>query len=169
MNTIYLDMDGVLANFDKQIVALFGKHFYEIGQDSQDRWNIISDRCDTIYRHLEKMPDADELVAGVFALAIQYRQSVGILTAIPKFGHVPNAITHKRLWVQERYPVLNLNFNTGPYAVNKQMHAKEHDVLIDDSELNIPQWNAAGGFGILHTSAADSLTKLEAFLKGRNA
>ena len=166
---IYLDMDGVLANFDKLMMATFNKHFDEIGRDSQDRWNIISEALPLLYRHLDKMSGADDLVVGTFALAEQYGYGVGVLTAIPRLGKIPNVVTHKRLWVQERYPQLLTDFNIGPHAIHKQQFAKPGHVLIDDSSLNIDQWNAAGGFGILHTDAQDSLTKLKHFLEEYSA
>jgi len=109
---------------------------------------------------LEPMCDANELVKGVFEFAIQYGYNVGVLTAIPKLGRLPDCVAHKQEWLAEHFPVLTHNFNIGPHAIDKQLHAKPGDVLIDDSHLNIPQWEAAGGIGILHRNASDSLVQL---------
>ena len=52
---------------------------------------------------------------------------------------------------------------------SKRYFAKDHDgshfgrpnVLIDDFPQNIKEWDAAGGIGILHTSAAESIKRLK--------
>jgi 5'(3')-deoxyribonucleotidase len=162
---VYLDMDGVLADFDRYMIDVFGVPFNHISKMSEDRWALISDRCQDLYSHLQPMPDAEILVDGVLKLCDSNGYSVGVLTAIPKYGRIPNAEQHKREWLLDRWPNLLYNFNIGPYAIDKQKHARPGHVLIDDSHLNIPQWNAAGGIGILHTSAADSLIKLNAHLE----
>jgi 5'(3')-deoxyribonucleotidase len=71
---------------------------------------------------------------------------------------------HKREWLANYYPHLLDNFNIGPYAIDKQNHCKVGDILIDDSAMNISQWCAKGGVGILHVSAERSLKELNALL-----
>lgn len=166
---IYLDMDGVLANFDAEMIRTFGKHFDEIGTDAISRWDIISNHVQDVYARLAPMPDADALVAGVCEACVRYDYTPAILTAIPKYGRIPDAVPHKKEWIRTRWPILHKNFNIGPHAVDKQNFAKPGHILIDDSHLNIPQWNAAGGFGILHTSAAQSLEQLNRFLEEQHA
>ena len=36
-----------------------------------------------------------------------------------------------------------------------------HNILIDDNEKNIEEWNKQGGAGILHTSADSSILELQ--------
>lgn len=167
MLTVYLDMDGVLADFDKKAIELVGKRLYDF-PTSKEGWDAIN-HVPEIYSLLEPMPDADELVNGVFQLQSDYDYcfNVGVLTAIPKIGRIPDAKIHKREWIRNYYPALLMDFNIGPHAVDKQKHCRPGDVLIDDSGMNIPQWNNAGGYGILHTSAVISLVKLEDYLKNK--
>lgn len=165
MLTVYLDMDGVLADFDKKTIELIGKRLRDF-PTSKDGWDAIN-HVPEIYSLLEPMPDADELVAGVFQLQQLYRFNIGVLTAIPRIGRIPDAKIHKRNWIEIYYPKLLRDFNIGPYAVDKQKHCRKGDVLIDDSEKNIPQWNDAGGYGILHTSAEKSLAELEQYLRNK--
>jgi 5'(3')-deoxyribonucleotidase len=161
-------MDGVLADFNGAMVDYFGVPFDEIGTSSEHRWELITNTCPDVYSQLRMLPDADELVAGVIEMCVMHDYVPAILTAIPKFGRLPDAVRHKKEWIRTKWPVLHKNFNIGPYAVNKQDHATPSSVLIDDSPLNIPQWNAAGGHGILHTSAAQSLEQLTSFMEAQH-
>jgi hypothetical protein len=163
---IYLDMDGVLANFDSKSIELIGKPLKSF-PTSLLGW-MQMEKHQNIYAILDKMPDADELVDGVFALAAKHDCTVGVLTAIPWLGRIPLATQHKQEWLAEKfpqYPDLLTNFNIGPHARDKQNHCKPNHVLIDDSHLNIPQWIAKGGCGILHTQAKLTLPILKTHLE----
>ena len=50
----------------------------------------------------------------------------------------------------------------------KAAFAIEGAVLIDDREKNINAWVEAGGIGILHTSAANTIDQLKALRNGGN-
>jgi hypothetical protein len=41
------------------------------------------------------------------------------------------------------------------------LFANEDKILIDDMEQTIKEWKNAGGIGILHTSAADTISQLK--------
>jgi hypothetical protein len=41
------------------------------------------------------------------------------------------------------------------------LFAAEGKILIDDMEQTIREWRNAGGIGILHTSAADTIKELK--------
>jgi hypothetical protein len=43
----------------------------------------------------------------------------------------------------------------------KQMFAGPNRILIDDMEQTINEWNAAGGIGIHHTSADNTISQLK--------
>jgi hypothetical protein len=43
----------------------------------------------------------------------------------------------------------------------KAAYAKPNHILIDDREKSIQPWREAGGIGILHTSAADTISQLQ--------
>ena len=163
---INLDLDGVIADFDKRVVSILGRSLTSY-PDSQSGWDALGDYKYQMYILLEPMPDAHILVDGVYALADQYGCTVGTLTALPQKGRVPLAEPHKKEWLSRRFPRMLENFKIGPHAVDKQNHCEVGDVLIDDSKLNIPQWNAKGGKGILHTDAETSLAELRKYLQER--
>jgi hypothetical protein len=43
----------------------------------------------------------------------------------------------------------------------KMLFANEGKILIDDMEQTIREWKNAGGVGILHTSASDTISQLK--------
>ena len=46
-------------------------------------------------------------------------------------------------------------------AERKQEFATPQSILIDDRKDNIDRWKEAGGIGIYHTSAADTIQQLK--------
>lgn len=160
MKTISLDMDGVLADFDTRCVEMIGKRLMDF-ETSQAGWDALGDLRLDMYKDLPKMKDADYLVRNVIELSYHNGYSVGVLTAVPKLGRVPMAKQHKREWLSMHFPHLLFDFNIGPWAQDKYKHCNPGDVLIDDSKLNIEQWNKAGGYGILHVDAETSIRELK--------
>ena len=68
---------------------------------------------------------------------------LAILTALPRRGSVPDAEADKAAWILQHFGPME--FNVGPYAIDKQNFSRPGYVLIDDNEKNIAQWNARGG------------------------
>ena len=159
MNTIYFDLDGVLADFDTYCVSLIGRSLNSF-PDSQSGWDALGDNKLDMYLHLPIMKDAEIIVSEVFLAAKHTGYNVGVLTALPKYGRVPNAKKHKKEWLMKYFPLLLTDFNIGPWAEDKQKHCVLGDILIDDHELNISQWYSRGGVGIHHTSVNDTLDQL---------
>ena len=163
-NTIFLDMDGVLADFDSHVQELLGKSLHDF-PTSQEGWDAMQPYKDTFFKSLKPMPDANDLFDGVRDAAFAKNMSIAVLTAIPKLGRMPQSRIHKHCWIDEYFPELSCFFNIGPHAQHKQFHCIPGDILIDDNMMNIDQWNSVGGFGIYHTSAEDSLAKLRKHLE----
>lgn len=162
INTIYLDLDGVIADFDTYCVQLIGKSLYTF-PDSQSGWDALGQYKDDIFINLQPMSDSFELVSSVTDIAKNKGYNIGVLTAVPKYGRVPFAKKHKMLWLQKHFPSLLSDFNIGPWAEDKQKHCIPGDILIDDVKLNIAQWDARGGIGIHHTSANNSIGALNLY------
>lgn len=77
-------------------------------------------------------------------------------------GHHRNAANEKRDWVRrhlgERYAHTAL-FVTS--AAEKARYASSDSLLIDDRKKAIEPWIEAGGIGILHVSAEDTIAQLK--------
>ena len=163
MEKIYLDMDGVLAEFDRGVAELC--HMQASSQAGKDNDAGYDDRMwaairevDHFYDRLELMPGAKELFDRLYG---KYGDRVAILTGIPKpkRGIVTArddkiAWTHRLLSDKIRVNVV--------YREQKPQYCRgKESVLIDDRESNIREWREMGGTGILHVSAEETIRELE--------
>ena len=146
--TIYLDMDGVLADFNDAARKFLGASLIEERAAAQrgrwlpEHWEIIKSD-ERFYRYLPKTDLADPLVN----LARQFRDvlnwNLRILTAIPKNNDMPRAFQDKVEWVISYYPDIPVYF--GPFSRDKARFAQPGDILVDDRQDNCNDWLQAGG------------------------
>ncbi len=163
MSTIYLDMDGVVADFDAAVSQILGYNREPFTRYPDEDWQQILNHP-RFYRHLPICKDAKYLVTNVLHMAHQKSMDVKFLSALPKGNDFPWAAYDKVMWAQDYFPMIPVWI--GPYSEDKQLRSKKGDVLIDDRVSNIDQWNSKGGFGILHKGDVENtLTELKAFLK----
>ena len=158
MRTIFLDMDGVVADFDTFVSGLLGRPIgwhNSKGDLSIEEWAKIS-AVDRLYYHLPLMPDATKLVAYVKSLSTRF--NVQFLTAIPRRTTVPTARDDKQAWVDKYFPGMRMDI--GPYSHDKQKWCMPGDILIDDRPSNIEEWRRAGGFAIFHQGDVDETIKI---------
>lgn len=141
---VYVDLDGVLADFDKWANDYLGDISWS-EEIEKPLWGRLGEVKD-LYARLPVHPHAYAL----WNYLTENFERVEILTAIPRRAHFPDAVNHKRDWVHKHFgDCVRVNF--GPYAYDKQFHIRSnYDVLIDDSSKNINQWNARGAIGFLH-------------------
>jgi len=149
MNQIFLDCDGVLADFDSPSIQLFGKHpriaEEEIGE--VEFWNRIRGHGN-FYRELPLLPDAMELYRPIAHL------HPIILTGCPHGGW---AEAQKVAWALQHFPTVKM---ITCRSRDKRLHMRPGDILIDDYLKYRSLWESAGGIFIHHTSARDSLSQL---------
>lgn len=149
--TLYLDMDGVLADFHKAYTKLDPA----LADRKKFREAVVTYR---IFEDLEFMPDTQELLNHVSKLN---GVDVQILTSMGTFDPFQGncARNQKMLW---------LNKHNIPYKPNfvrckeeKAQYATPTSILIDDSIGCITPFNAAGGHGILHKTAKETIEVLD--------
>ena len=160
---IYLDMDGVLADFDRGVRELCamepqsqnGKRDAKV--DDQ-MWEAIRE-TDHFYDRLELLPGAKEMFDLVYG---KYGDSCEILTGIPKPERgIITAGEDKLAWTKRLLsPDVKVNIVLRKEKIG--FCAGPETVLIDDRAKTIRDWNENGGTGILHVSAADTLAALKA-------
>ena len=81
-----------------------------------------------------------------------------ILTAQgnPAYG----AESQKRKWIAEKFGS-NVPVIVTRKSDEKAQYAAPNRILIDDRDKSIGPWTAAGGIGILHKNAADTIRQLK--------
>ena len=147
LNTIYLDMDGVLADFDKFVLEKMGRTFpHQTGPvGDREMWDFLM-KVPNLYYQLEPTPYAMEL----WEFANHLCPRVELLTAIPRRTTMQEAEEDKRRWVK-KYLGEDVVVNFGPYSRDKWKHATPGDILVDDRTDNIQDWiNKGFGLGIHH-------------------
>jgi len=153
MPTIYIDMDGVVADWDSAARAVIGDRVKDLNNRWPDEdWQQIK-TIEHFYRDLPKMPRADDLML----IAKAFRDNLGwnlkMLTAIPRENDMPNAFHDKIKWMGQYYPGIDVIF--GPYSKDKQRHCQPGDILVDDRKSNIEEWENAGGTVVRVTADYD--------------
>ena len=158
MNKLYLDMDGVVADWRTNARRVLGSD----STDPKQRYKPTDwDRLRSngrIFRDLPLMPGAEELVS----VARWFRDDLGwellFLTAIPHNNDVPWVFHDKIEWAGRYFPDIPVHF--GPYSEDKWRHCSAGDILVDDRSDNCQQWSAAGGEAIKVDLTVDSAREL---------
>jgi Fe-Mn family superoxide dismutase len=151
--TIYSDMDGVLTDFDarfKEFSKGIAPRDYENKFGTKKFWNLVDNvGGKDFWANMNWMPDGKQ-----YWSYIQKYDPI-ILTA-PSMNSVSRL--GKRQWRDGNLPGVNMKMAS---ARNKPNYSKRNSILIDDREDTIAAWNAMGGIGIHHTSAANTIKKLK--------
>jgi 5'(3')-deoxyribonucleotidase len=150
-HTLYLDMDGVLADFNRAARELLGATLEQeraaaaAGRWTPQDWQQIQ-KNPNFYRNLPKTEIADDLVQQARQFRDNLNWNLYVLTAIPRHNDMPDAFHDKILWIQDYYPDLRVRF--GPYSRDKAAFAQPGDILIDDRSENCQDWTNQGGTAI---------------------
>ena len=157
MTTLYLDMDGVVADFNEYAHRTLGVPASQ-GIYPDDVWQKLAANP-RLYRDLIPITYAGELVATCFNFAQRKQYGFMFLTAVPKGNDVPWAFYDKVEWARKYFPNIPVMF--GPYSKDKHHHCEPGDILIDDRSSNIEEWRAAGGIAIHHVDFDATITALD--------
>ena len=146
---LFLDCDGVLADFDEGARRLLGMSTaaFEAKHGRREFWRRIA-KAPNFYGTLPELPDARELFDAVVHL------KPTILTGLP-LGNW--AAPQKIEWAAEHFPGVAI---ITCMARDKHKHMASGDVLVDDRENHRRAYEDAGVVFVHHTSADDSLNQL---------
>ncbi len=158
---VYVDMDGVLADFDRGVRKLCcmepqpqnGKRDAKM---DDLMWDAIR-KVDHFYDKLELMPGAREMFDLIYRI---FGDRCEILTGIPRPERgIVTAGEDKIAWTRR-----NLSESVKVNIVlrkEKLLFCKGADsVLIDDRVKTIREWKEAGGIGILHVSPDETIREM---------
>ena len=160
--TVYLDMDGVLADFFGGVEKLYGvSHWKELTADkTKDLKKEVIDRITgtDFFATLPKFPTADALIDMVKT----FTGGTFSINTSPLRGDHENSGKYKKVWISNNIETPAEIIVTG----RKETYAKDKasgtpNILIDDRPVNIQKWQAAGGYGILYQANRDQLNKVK--------
>ena len=151
---IYVDMDGVLADFFGEWARLMDKENWRDIKDVSPALAKIR-ATDNFWLNLPILPQAKKLLAMIKQVKGEYNICTSPL------ADDPNSIPHKREWIEKNlsfFPPKNvyITHNKPQYATNNN---GTPNILIDDYGVNIDAWEAAGGIGIKHNDNKFERTK----------
>ena len=147
--TFYLDMDGVLADFDRRFTELSGIHpdEYKSIHGKKEFWKFIGQYKEEYWTEIPLMKGAEKLTNAV--LNFNYE----ILTSPSKDKSSKDG---KKDWIEKykdllfngEIPKVNFEYSGTKHTVKTTLTKK--DILIDDRSENIDPWIENGGTGILY-------------------
>lgn len=155
---IYLDMDGVIADFHKRYHEI-----HNCSPSHDDARKRFGQRFATFiqnkeFQNLDLMPDATVLLNYLNGCGVP----VEILSSTARPVNNAEISRQKEIWLGKH----NINYpaNFVPGKQFKYKFADENSIIIDDTPSVIDDWNKAGGTGILHHDALTTISILGSLL-----
>ena len=152
--TVYVDMDGVIADFFTELARHYGvDHWKDIPNKEE---SILALQGTDFFGRLPKFPTSDELIRFVDDAT----DGEWCILSAPLRGDYDNCTMWKRFWLDKNnyYP------SEAIFTSGKQKYATENgqpNILIDDKPENIEAWIKNGGIGIRYQANEDSLDDLK--------
>jgi predicted chitinase/5'(3')-deoxyribonucleotidase len=153
--TVYVDMDGVLADLFNHAGSIHDVEHYS--SMTKDQWEDFFKNSNAyeLFRDLPAFPNANKLLQMVKDFAGGYT----ILSSPLSFDKA-GSIKGKQEWLKKHIHVRPDNII---FEHNKAMYATTNgkpNILIDDYGVNIRAWGSAGGIPIKYQADEDSLQKV---------
>ena len=158
INKIFVDMDGVLADFDSRFVELFGHPPSESRNKFGQHWRTLVD--DKHFENFDLHEGATELVE--FLNSVKHRADIAILSSSGGFKDHASVQSQKIKWLCKNniaFPAIIV-----PGRWYKKGFASITSFLIDDTKDVCEDFEFAGGLVSLHTNAKETIDKLKVCL-----
>jgi beta-phosphoglucomutase-like phosphatase (HAD superfamily) len=155
---IYLDMDGVIADFDRRYKTRYKMLPREAEQHKEFDKFFTQFIKDGEFATLDLMPDAMDLINFLKSLKVPTE----ILSSSASEKKDPDIRPQKLEWLKKN----NIEFPAiiVPGKRHKKEYSNKNTLLIDDTAVNIDQWRREGGIGILHTDAFTTINILKMYV-----
>ena len=161
--TVYLDMDGVIADFFGCLADKFGVDHWKDLKSIESNLALL--RGTPFFYEIKPFDETPQIVDMVKKIS---NGDWGICSS-PMRGDMFNSAYWKRNWLDD-YGYLPDDIEKLIFTGNKHKYAiskltGKPNVLIDDKPSNIIRWKQAGGIGIRFQANQDDLEYLEEQLK----
>ena len=158
MKTLYLDMDGVLCNFNKRYMELFGEEAASTRERKEftEQWKLFIEGGN--FATLDWFPGAIELLD--YVKTLEDKVSVQILSSSGGELFHGRVVEQKLQWLKDHGITYIPNITNG--SRKKAMYAFGNDtILVDDTDYVIKAFMDAGGIGILHRDVKNTIKLIE--------
>lgn len=158
---IFCDLDGVLADFTAGLTKIMDEPYSDEQYESSGKyrskvWETVANYQRSAFggEMWYELPVLEDLKLWDYIKV--HDPEILSATGNPEY----DAEAQKHRWVKEKLGgdvVVNLTRR----ADQKARYAAKNHILIDDKRKALDPWEAAGGIGVLHTSAASTIAKLK--------
>lgn len=171
LETIHLDIDGVIADFDGYIKKVTGKTCDELNAGCSMQAHTNDDRTDPVFKVMKEHINNNELFYELDPIDIDRWKEVvrvvrergfkvELLSAAPSQGLLEKSRDQKLRWVKKHGIEVD-GVIILPSASLKKNYARSTTLLIDDYEKNIKGYARAGGLSIHHKTFEQTISRLE--------
>lgn len=147
---VFLDMDGVQADFAGAVEGLYGLTYEDAKQKVQDKIETLAASSPKevfeFFANLKQLPGGKKITDWLNSNNISYT----VLSAPLRGPYAASSVEGKKAWLQKYTPNV---VSTALFDHDKHKHAMDGgkpNILIDDYHKKITAWNEAGGIGIQH-------------------
>ncbi len=151
---LYVDMDGVLVDWDKMAKSILGMSAdeFQTKYGAPKMWAILNRKGVAFWSDMDWMPDGKKL----WTFLAPYKPII-----LSKPTRDKNSRIGKKIWIEK-----HIGKGT-PYILEREKakYADKSSILIDDQLENIYPWKRAGGIGILHKNTNDTIGRLKNILR----
>lgn len=150
-STVFLDLDGVLADFVAEAMVMHGRRREERDQvNTYNVWDWLGETETSFWslltkKHFWSNLDPTAEMFDIVRLAEEYAGGPEHVCLLTTPYASPGSHAGKWEWIRDYLPAY-----TKRYLMGRPKHVCARDnLLIDDSDMNVAEWKAAGGWAIL--------------------
>lgn len=156
---IYLDLDGVLCDFEGRFAKLYGRDALNERERKQwsENWANFIERKE--FEKLDWFPGGQELLKFIR----QQDVDVEILSSSGGVKFHDEVERQKKVWLKKHSIAYKANIVPG--RRRKKEYANANTILIDDTDDVVEEFRQVGGQAILHRNVDDTKAKLKRLLE----